>query len=415
MKGIAPEFAEARERVSRKVFETGEKQILEFPIQTPAGERFLECRFIPELAPDGSVETLMTLTRDVTERKRAEARLKGDPDAMSAVCASMERQTLQLITLVEDLMDVSRITRGRLQLRMARVALADVVHSAVETSKPQIDAARHELTVTLPEYPLYVDADPFRLSQVLSNLLNNAAKYTPEGGQIRLSAERSADEIVLSVEDSGIGIPADMLERVFEMFTQIDRPLEKGQTGLGIGLTLVQSLVEMHGGRVRVRSEGENRGSTFSVHLPIPTGMPAADSTPVATAEGNVLRGARRVLVVDDNDAAADMLAMMVEMLGHDVRTANDGQQALQVGEEFRPEVVLMDLGMPRMNGYEAATRMRATSWGKHAALIALTGWGQEEAKQRTEEAGFDHHLVKPANPDALQAILADPSAVSRT
>ena len=570
--GVAPEVAEARERVSREVFETGEKQIFEFPMETPAGARFLESRFIPEFAPDGSVETLMTLTRDVTERKRAEERLreseerfrmvadnisqltwtcdqlgdvtwynkrwldytglsfaemkgwgwtqvhhpdhldrvmagvarsresgeiwedtfplrgkdstyrwflsravpirnesgdvvrwfgtstditeerllqeslrdtdrrkdeflatlahelrnplapirtglqvlkmaKGDPEAVNAVCASMERQTLQLITLVDDLLDVSRFTRGRLQLRRSRVELADIVQSAVETSKPQIEDARHELTVTLPDYPLYVDADPFRLSQVLSNLLNNAAKYTPEGGQIRLSAEQSAGEIVVTVEDSGLGIPAHMLDRVFEMFTQIDRPLEKGQSGLGIGLTLVKSLVELHGGSVRVRSDGENRGSTFSVHLPIPTGTPAADSTPLITAEGNVVRGARRVLVVDDNGAAADMLALMVTMLGHDVRTASDGQQALQVGEEFQPEVVLMDLGMPRMNGYEAATRMRATSCGKDAALIALTGWGQEETKQRTEEAGFDHHLVKPANPDALQDILADPSA----
>ena len=318
---------------------------------------------------------------------------------------TMERQTQQLITLVDDLLDVSRVTRGRLDLRKCRVLLSEVVQSAIEASKPFIDDARHELAADVAEDPLYLDADPNRLAQVFSNLLNNAAKYTPEGGRILLSAERSGAQVVVSVRDNGIGIPLDMQMRVFEMFTQIDRPMERAYPGLGIGLTLVKSLVEMHGGTVEVESLGVNQGSEFRVRLPLAMGG-APQEPQLDELRGSAVKPRRRVLVVDDNRAAVETLSTVVRMLGSEVRTAGDGQEALEIAEAYRPDVVLMDLGMPRMNGYEAARRIREQPWGEGIMLVALTGWGQDEHRDRTRAAGFDHHLVKPAEPAALQALL---------
>lgn len=332
---------------------------------------------------------------------------KDDPATVEEARTTMERQTQQLITLVDDLLDVSRITQGKLELRKCRVRLSDVLRSAVEASKPFIVEAGHDLTISVPEHPIYLDADPHRLAQVVSNLLNNAAKYTPEGGRIRLSAQRHGSEVGVSVKDNGIGIPAEMLDRIFEMFAQIDRLMERAYTGLGIGLTLVKSLVEMHGGRIEVHSDGRNRGSEFRVRLPILEEMPVSEPgrsppTTVANADSR-----RRVLVVDDNKAAADMLGTVVKMLGNEVRTAGDGQQGIEVAAEFLPNVILMDLGMPKMNGYQAARHIRQQPWGEKMMLVALTGWGQDEDKQRTKEAGFDHHLVKPAEPAELQRLLS--------
>lgn len=290
------------------------------------------------------------------------------------------------------------------------MTLESIVGNAVEASQAFINAAGHQLTVDLPAGSIELDADEHRLSQVLSNLLDNAAKYTPNGGQISLTASRLGDELRVSVKDSGIGIPNDMLDNVFEMFTQIDRSQERGYTGLGIGLTLVKSLVEMHGGRVDVVSDGVDEGTTFSITLPI---LLAASAAPASKAEAQGPSKAtpkRRVLVVDDNDDAAELLSVVVEMLGNEVRTAGDGQSALDAAEEFLPDVVLMDLGMPKMDGYEAARRMRQQPWGKSLTLVALTGWGQAEDRRRTREAGFDHHLVKPADANALQALLSDRS-----
>lgn len=328
-----------------------------------------------------------------------------DPATMEEIRSTMERQTQQMATLIDDLLDVSRITQGKLQLRKCRVKLADVVRNAVEASSPFILEAGHELTVSIPEQLIYLEADPHRLAQVLSNLLNNAAKYTKEGGRIWFTAERQESEVVIMVKDTGIGIPTEMLERVFEMFAQIDRPMEKGYTGLGIGLTLVKSLVEMHGGRIEVHSEGPNQGSQFSVRLPFLVEWSMQESRVAPPEQGEAAPGKRRVLVVDDNKAAADMLSMIVKMLGNEVRTAGDGQQAVTVAAEFLPDMVVMDLGMPRMNGYDAARYIRQQSWGEKIMLVALTGWGKEEDRQRTEEAGFDHHLVKPAEPAALQEL----------
>jgi PAS domain S-box-containing protein len=329
-----------------------------------------------------------------------------DPDTLEKTRSIMERQTQQLARLVDDLLDVSRIARGKLEFRRRTVKLSDVAQSAVEASRPFIDEAGHELILEVPEQTLYVDADPNRLAQVVSNLLNNAAKYTPKGGQIRLAIERQGSDALLTITDTGIGIPADMQVRIFEIFAQIEHRIEQEHAGLGIGLALAKALVEMHGGRIEVSSEGENRGSTFRVRLPILVERPPVEVQPVAPGPpGPTLD--RRVLVVDDNQAAADMLSMMVRKLGNEVRIARDGREATRVASDFRPQVVLMDLGMPVMNGFEAAHYIREQPWGKDILLIALTGWGQEEDKQRAKEAGFDYHLVKPAEPADLRRLLA--------
>ncbi|GAA4460197.1 hypothetical protein GCM10023156_40880 [Novipirellula rosea] len=332
---------------------------------------------------------------------------KDDPATIEEIRCTMERQTNQLVMLVDDLLDVSRISKGKLELRKCRVKLADVVQSAVEASRPFIVEFNHELTVAIPEQPIFLDADPNRLAQVLSNLLNNSTKYTPEGGRIRLSSEQQGSDVVISVEDNGLGIPSTMLERIFEMFAQIDRPHEKGYTGLGIGLSLVKSLVEMHAGRIEVYSEGTGKGSVFSVRLPIlhePSGEDCAPSHSDGSPQKTTNK--RKVLVVDDNKAAATMLSMVVRMLGNDVRKAHDGKEGIEVAEEFMPDVILMDIGMPKMNGYDAARHIRRQPWSNGMMLVALTGWGQEEDKIKTKDAGFDHHLVKPAEPAAIQNLL---------
>lgn len=330
-----------------------------------------------------------------------------DPAKVAEVRPILERQTKQLISLVDDLLDVSRITRGKFDLKKCQVELSEVVRSAVEASTPIIDELAHNLEVSIPEQTITLEADPHRLAQVLANLLNNSAKYTPEGGNIQLMAIQTDGHLELAVSDNGIGIPEDMLGRIFDMFAQIDRPLERGYPGLGIGLTLVKSLIEMHEGTVAVESNGPNRGTKFTVRLPISPANIASNTATTDVAQPGKLSSKRRVLVVDDNKAAAKMLRMVVQMLGNEVETADDGLQAIEIGEQFRPQVIFMDIGMPKMNGYEAARYIREQPWGKKIVLIALTGWGQEDDKRKTKEAGFDHHLVKPAEPSEIQTLLA--------
>ena len=318
----------------------------------------------------------------------------------------MERQLVQMVRLVDDLMDVSRITRGKLELRKERVRLAAVVSSAVETSRPFIKEMGHELTVTLPKQPITVDADLTRLAQVFMNLLNNAAKYSDRGGHIRLTAERQGSDVVVSVKDTGIGIDADQLPRIFELFTQVDRSLEKSQGGLGIGLSLVRRLVELHNGRIEARSEGPGKGSEFIVRLPVVNGV----SRPQAAGgeeDQTIVKSSLRILIVDDNRDGADSLAMMLRVMGNDTRTAYDGQEGVDVAEELRPDVLLLDIGLPKLNGYEACRRIREQPWGKGVTLIAVTGWGQDEDRRRSQEAGFDHHMVKPVDPQALMKMLS--------
>ena len=307
------------------------------------------------------------------------------------------RQVDQMARLLDDLLDVSRITRDKLVLKPRRVDLTDVIAAALETSRPLIDAGLHTLEVELPGRPIPLNADPVRLAQVLSNLLNNAAKYTPAGGRITLSAAREGDRAVVSIRDTGIGIAAEMLPHLFKMFSQAAPALERSQGGLGIGLSLVRGLVEMHGGTVEARSEGVDQGSEFVVRLPI-----ASESVPAPSPMPNPTPASRpvglRIVVADDNRDAADTLARMLRILGHEVVTAYDGAQAVELAEASRPDLVLLDIGMPKLNGYEAARRIRSEPWGTSMVLIALTGWGQEEDRRRAAEAGFDDHLVKPVD-----------------
>jgi CheY-like chemotaxis protein len=319
----------------------------------------------------------------------------------------MERQLAALVRLVDDLLDVSRITRGKVQLRPEPVELAEVVARAVETSTPLIQSRRHELKVSLPPGPVRLTADPTRLAQVLANLLNNAAKYTEEGGRIRLTAERQGGDAVVRVRDTGIGIPADVLPRVFELFAQADRSLDRAQGGLGIGLTLVKSLVEMHGGGVQARSEGLGRGSEFVVRLPAPA-IAAAPEPKGGRKPTEVGWPRRRILVVDDNVDSTNALAkMLTRLYSQEVRVAHDGPEALAAAGEFRPEIVLLDIGLPGMDGYEVARRLRSRPKAEGLLLVALTGWGQESDRDRAREAGFDRHLVKPVDPETLRDLLS--------
>lgn len=327
---------------------------------------------------------------------------KGDWARVEKARKLIDRQLHQMVRLVDDLMDVSRISTGKVQLRMERVTLASVLESAVETSRPLIDQMGHELTVTLPDRPLVMDVDPTRLAQVFLNLLNNAAKYSERNGHIWLTAEQQ-DGIVVSVKDAGIGIPPSQLPRVFEMFSQVDRSLEKSQGGLGIGLCLVKRLVELHGGRVEARSEGPGMGSEFVVRLP----LVVESSAPPGEVRGlGDDKSALRILIVDDNRDSADSLALMLEMMGNETCTAYDGEEAVAGADEFRPDVILLDIGMPKLNGYEVCRRIRELEPGREIVIVAQTGWGQEEDRRRTEDAGFDHHLVKPVDPQALMTLL---------
>jgi PAS domain S-box-containing protein len=332
-----------------------------------------------------------------------------DSAAAERARGMMERQLSQMVRLVDDLLDVSRITRGKLRLRRTRVELAGVVRDAVEASRSLIEASAHRLTVALPPEPVWLDADPVRLAQVFGNLLNNAAKYTERGGQIRLTAERFGDQVAASVTDTGIGIAAEYLPRVFEMFSQAAPALERSQGGLGIGLALVRGLVEMHGGSVEARSDGPGTGSEFVVRLPV--AAPPAPATPHAgNGAAPPPRGRKRVLVADDNQDAADSLAVLLRLWGHEVHAVHDGQEAVDAAAWFRPEVVILDIGMPRLNGYEAARHIREQA-RDGVMLVAVTGWGQEQDRRLAAEAGFDRHMTKPIDPAALEQLLSGPKA----
>jgi signal transduction histidine kinase/DNA-binding response OmpR family regulator len=328
----------------------------------------------------------------------------GGNTAVQSASAMMERQIGQMVRLVDDLLDVSRISRGNIELRKERVELASAIQHAVEAARPLFDGMEHALTITLPPQPLYLNADPTRLAQVIGNLLNNACKFTDKGGRIALVLERDGDTAAIRVRDSGVGIAAEQFLRIFEMFTQIDTSLERSRGGLGIGLTLVKSLVEMHGGTVHASSTGTNQGSEFVVRLPLLADVPEQrlpEPVPGEPAQR------RRILVVDDNRDAATSLAMLLELTGHETRVAHDGLEAVQAAENFRPDVVLLDIGLPKLNGFEAARMIRQQPWGQDMLLVALTGWGQDEDRRKSSEAGFDAHLVKPANPVALTELLA--------
>ena len=340
-----------------------------------------------------SVDVLQQLPADAAERP--------------SMLAIIDRQVTHMTRLVEDLLEVSRITRGMVELRKEVVDLGVAVRHCVEAAAPLVAAGEQTLALDLPDEPLPVAADPVRLSQVITNLLSNACKYTDQRGRITVCARDEDGCAVLQVRDDGLGIPQDMLVRVFEPFTQVDRSFGRARGGLGIGLTLVKQLVEMHGGSVAAESRGEGEGAVFTVRLPLAEAGAPPTSNQRAHVNAPSASAVLRVLVVDDNEDAVISQSLIMRLDGNDVRTAHDGDEAERVAAAFRPHVVVLDIGMPRRDGYEVARRLRAEPWGKDMLLIALTGWGQEQDRQRSREAGFDAHLVKPVNHAELSQLLA--------
>jgi PAS domain S-box-containing protein len=396
----------------------------------------------PLVDEDGQVTGASKIARDITERKQSEMMLRaadrrkdeflallahelrnplaplrhglqvlrlagGDAGIVTDVRTMMDRQLEHMVRLIDDLLDISRIGQNKIELKRTRVPLAAIINSAVETARPVIDAEGHELSIWLPSEPLFLDADLTRLAQVFSNLLSNSAKYTRPGGKIWLTVEREGKDAIVAVRDNGIGIPADALQRVFEMFCQIDRTIERATGGLGIGLALVKGLVEMHGGTVVAESEGLGRGSTFTVRLPTLATIPEPASAALALDVPQIVGNGRRILVADDNRDSAVTLSKLLQLLSNDVRTVHDGVEAVEQAEKFRPEVILMDVGMPGLNGYDATRRIREQPWGRTAIIIALTGWGQEGDRIQSREAGCDGHVVKPVSLAELETILA--------
>jgi len=318
------------------------------------------------------------------------------------------RQVRVMSRLIDDLMDVSRINQGRIELRRERVDLATVVELAIESSRPSIVESGHALSLRLPDAPVVLDADPIRLSQVFVNLLTNAAKYTDRGGRIELAVEVEESVVRISVRDDGIGIPAKELPNVFAMFAQVEDTLTRSRGGLGIGLTLVKHLVELHGGGVEAQSAGVGKGSAFVVTLPLPEAAPRTESTAAQAAALAAPHPApRRILVVDDHRDGAESMAALLALQGHEVKMAHDGEAALAAADDFRPDVILLDIGLPTLSGYDVCRQLRAAPWGGDVAVIALTGWGDQDAVKKGEAAGFDHHLVKPVDEAVLIATLA--------
>jgi PAS domain S-box-containing protein len=437
--GLPTAMCDQWEKAIRHVFDHGAPRSLDFSWDTPHdGLRHFSCRLVPEFNERGEVDTTLGVTHDVTDSRAYEQRLleqdvrkdeflatlahelrnplapirtglqllKLGPkaDVAARTLPVMERQLGQLVRLIDDLLDVSRISSGKIVLKRERIAFQDIAAAALEASRPLIDAAGHSLTIDWPDEPVWLDADPTRLTQIFSNLLTNSAKYMRPGGQIRFSARRQGESVLISVKDNGMGIPPDMLGTVFDMFTQINRTLDRAQGGLGIGLSLVKTLVEMHGGSVQAASGGIDLGCEFMVTLPMALG--AALEVHAAPAVSAVLAG-RRILVVDDNVDAAETMAMLLELSGHEARSAFGGQEALEVACLFRPDVVFLDIGLPGMNGYEVARRLLADPATARAKLIALTGWGTEDDIRKSKMAGFHAHLTKPVDPDAVEAMLS--------
>ena len=420
-------------------------------IARDGAERSIEDSAAPIRDATGNISGAVMVFHDVTERRRAEKALKdadkkkdeflatlahelrnplvpirnglkvlklaGNNPVMAENTRSMMDQALnQMVRLVDDLLDASRITTGKLQLRKEWVELAAVVQSAVETSRPLIDEQGHKLTVTLPPAPVLLDADPIRMAQVFSNLLNNAAKYSEDGGHIALTAETQGDEVLVRVTDRGIGIPAEHLPRIFEMFAQVDTAFDRSQGGLGIGLSLVKGLVGMHGGKIDAHSDGPGKGSEFVVRLPVVITQPSPGLHPANDDREEAPPAEKcRILIVDDNSLSSKSTAMLLRLMGHEIATAFNGFEGIEVARTFRPDVILLDIGLPKLDGYEVAQRIREQPWGKSTLLIAVTGYGQEEDRRRSLEAGFDYHMIKPVNLVELEKTLTDLRTANKT
>ncbi|HYJ39852.1 MAG TPA: ATP-binding protein [Steroidobacteraceae bacterium] len=439
--GYEPWHAAMHDNEIEQVIATKQPVRGEVPFNGAFGRRFYDYLLVPVIGASGEVEAVAGTTRDVTERKQLERSLidadrrkdeflatlahelrnplapirnavhllKADnltEDNVRAARQIIDRQVHHMVRLVDDLMDVSRITLGQVNLRYDRVSLRRVIDDALEAAAPAIEAGNHRLVVDVPGASLQLEGDATRLSQVFQNLLDNAAKYTPPGGTITLRAELRDQQIVVSVRDTGIGISPEAKARVFELFTRV-HPADRIKTsGLGIGLSLAKKLIELHLGEIEVRSEGTGTGSEFVVTLPAPVAtaapVPAVD-TVISLAKPD---GSQRVLVVDDNRDAAESLGMLLEMEHCKVSVAFDGLHALEALDTFKPDVALLDIGMPGMDGYELARRIRATPRGRNLVLVALTGWSQADDKQRASDAGFDEHLTKPVDPEVLSRVL---------
>jgi len=414
----------------------------EYRVNRPDGsQRWIAASGRGVYADDGTVLGMTGVMQDITKKKREEQALREAdarkdeflatlahelrnplaplrssleilrnetlaPEAKEAARMVMLRQVNQMVALIDDLIDISRISTGRIDLNRAPVSIADVVEGALEISRPLIEARQHSLSLELPESPIHIDVDRTRIAQVLSNLLNNAAKYAERGGRIGLSVTLEGDDVAVAVRDSGIGIAPEMLARVFEMFVQVDNRLERAESGLGVGLTLARRLAELHGGSLEARSAGLGKGSEFVLRLKaVPASAAAlADPQPAPAREP----GPRSVLVVDDNVDHAESLATLLRLEGHKVQTAYGGLQAIDAVAAVHPEVVLLDIGMPGLNGYETARRIRERTGGAAIKLIAFSGWGQPRDRERSKKAGFDHHLVKPVEPGVLQKMISE-------
>lgn len=456
--GYPPWHAEMHDREIDQVIATELPIRGEVPFEGTFGRRIYDYIFVPVFGANGEVEAVAGTTRDITERQQMEEALREtdrrkdeflatlahelrnplapirsglqvirreglDQASFSKTMDILERQTNQIVHLVDDLLDISRITQGKINLKRERIDLKSAIELALEASRSEIEAGRNELAVSIPQQPVFIEADLTRVAQILTNILNNAAKYSPAGGKITLTAGRENDDAVISITDTGRGIPPEMLTQIFDLFGQIDAGSEEIHGGLGIGLSVVKKLAEMHGGTVVAESRGLGHGSVFRVRLP-------ALADPAATASGGVTaragadsssvpsppplrsrasapaadRAARRVLIVDDNADAIDMLRTLLTMEGHVVRTAVDGASALEIAREFVPEVGVCDLGLPRMSGYELAPRLSELVPG--ILLISLSGWGREEDRKQSQAAGFKHHLVKPVDVDVVLTLI---------
>ena len=400
-------------------------------------------RILPYRAPDNTVSGVVLTFTDVTSIVQAEATLREadlrkdvflatlshelrnplapirnaakllqgknlDPTQLRAQ-AIISRQVGHMSSLLDDLLDVSRITRGSFLLKKSYVDLNEVLDEAVETAQPAIEAKRHTLRVQRPEEPIVLEADSVRLTQVVSNLLTNAVKYTPAGGEITVGSRREAEGLAIFVRDNGVGLAPEALAQVFTMFTRVESEIGRSEGGLGIGLALVKGLVELHGGRVEALSAGAGKGSEFVVSLPRSALVKAPSALgQVRGDDHDASRITRRVLIADDNYDGAETLGMVLEMLGHEVHVAHSGEEAVAVAARCRPEIAILDIGMPDLSGYEVAKRIRHEAWGAKITLIAVTGWGQENDKRMAHAAGFDHHLTKPVDPERLAKLFDD-------
>jgi PAS domain S-box-containing protein len=450
---VLPRMSAAVGEAFRHVLETGQSivnaEIRGETPKLPGQDRYWLYNFYPVKTSDGTLLGAGAIVTDIDDRKRMEQALREDDQRKDQFLAMLahelrnplapisnavqimkveglggrnsewsikviEDQIKHMTRMVDDLLDVSRITRGKVDLQKELVELRDIVNLAVEASRPLLQDCSHELNIAVPEAPILLDVDPARMAQVLSNLLNNAAKYTDEGGKISLSATRTGHDVLIKVRDNGIGIPADLLPRVFDMFTQADQSLSRSRGGLGIGLTLVRSLVEMHNGRVSAQSEGIGNGSEFTIRLPVAQKRSNEKNGPHTESEREVKAlPRRRILVVDDNLSNATSLGMLLSALGQEVETAYDGLTALDLVRRHQPEFVLLDIGLPGMDGYEVARQCRRDTELDRVTLVAMTGYGQDEDRKRSQEAGFNAHLVKPVNLEDLRLLLDEPGLAS--